>query len=326
LEYTQDKLAAFISAAVSNTSYKRKDYFLYLDDDPLQETDRYNFAGFSIKGGANYNLDGRNNVFANLGYFEKAPGFDAVFTNFNNTDINKNAENQKILSFELGYGYRSEKLNANLNLYRTEWKDRTLSRYFVQPDGSTAYANILGINALHQGIELDFAYRPSSNLTFTGMLSLGDWKWENNIEGVEIRDEDQNLISTVNLYIKDLHVGDAAQTTMALGMNYKVGEKSRFTVDYNYYDRLYANYDPNSRGTEGAPDAWRAPDYGVFDTTFSHGFKFGMFDATLTGRLDNVFDTHYVSDAFDGSNSNALTSRVWYGFGRTFSIGAKLEF
>ncbi len=325
LEYSKDKLSAFLSLSASNTSYKRVDYFNYLDSDPLQETDRYNFFGYMTKGGANYNIDANHNVFANLGYFEKAPGFDAVFINFNNTDINADAENQKILSFELGYGYRGERLSANLNLYRTAWRDRTETVGFQQPDDTRAYANILGVNAIHQGIELDFVYKVTDALRLTGMASLGDWKWENNIENVNIVNEDQEIVDTVNLFIKDLHVGDAAQTTFALGTNYKLGEKTTFIIDYNYFDNLYANFDPSARGEEG-PDAWKAPAFGIFDTTISHGFDFGPFDATLTARMNNVFDTKYISDAFDGSNSDAFTARVYYGFGRTFSVGAKLNF
>jgi len=326
LEYSKDKLAAFVSLAASNTSYKRIDYFNYLDSDPLQETDRYNFFGFSGKGGANYNIDDNHNVFANLGYFEKAADFDSVFLNFSNDNINADAENQKIMSFELGYGYRSEKLSANVNLYRTAWKDRTETQSFQQPDGTRATANILGVNAIHQGIEIDFVYRPTDKLNITGMASLGDWRWENNLENVQIFDEEQNLVDTVNLFIEDLHVGDAAQTTLALGLNYKFTPKTRLSIDYNYFDNLYADYDPSDRGTAGAGDAWKVPAYGIFDAAFSHGFKFGSFDATLTGRMNNIFDTEYISDALDGSGSNERSALVYYGFGRTFSVGMKLKF
>ncbi|WP_317167425.1 TonB-dependent receptor domain-containing protein [Winogradskyella vidalii] len=338
LEYSKDKTSAFLSLAGSNTSYKRVDYFTYLDSDPLQESDRYNFLGYSVKGGANYNLDENHNVFANVGYFEKAPGFDAVFPNFNNHDTNEDAENQKILSFELGYGFRSEKLTANVNLYRTTWRDRTESIGFQQPDDTRAYANVLGVNALHQGIELDFIYRASDKFTLTGMASLGDWRWENNVTDVDIINEDQEVVRTVDLYIEDLHVGDAAQTTLALGTTYKLTDKTRLSVDYNYFDNLYADFDPSNRGDEDAPDAWKAPAYGTFDAVISHGFKFGPFDATLIARLNNVFDVTYIADAFDGSAvgepgdagyippSTYKTSKVYYGFGRTFSLGAKLNF
>jgi hypothetical protein len=95
LEYSKNDLSAFVSVNASNTSYQRIDRFLYLDSDPLQESDKYNFFGFGAKGGANYNIDSNHNVFANLGYFERAPYFNSVFANRNNVDVNDEAENQK---------------------------------------------------------------------------------------------------------------------------------------------------------------------------------------------------------------------------------------
>ncbi|TBV28100.1 MULTISPECIES: TonB-dependent receptor [Flavobacteriaceae] len=327
LEYdVNEKFNTFIALNASNTSYKRKDYFLYTPDDPLRETDRYNFFGFGAKGGANYRLTDNHNVFVNLGYFEKAADFDAVFPNFNNEEINEDAENQKILSFELGYGYRSDKLSANVNLYRTAWRDRTETIGFQLNEDETGFANILGINAVHQGIEVDFVYRATDKLDITGMASLGDWRWEEDVTGVQILNEEQEVVDTVDLYIEDTPVGDAAQTTLALGINYKFGADTRLIVDYNYFDRLYADFDPSDRGTEGAPDPWEVPAYGVFDAALTHGFSFGEFDASLTARINNVFDTEYIADALDGTGSNAQTALVYYGFGRTFSVGAKLKF
>ena len=322
----QENFNAFVSLSASNTSYQRVDRFLYLDSDPLQESDKYNFFGFGAKGGANYRIDGNHNVFANLGYFERAPFFNSVFANRNNVDVNADAENQKITSFELGYGYRGNKLYANVNVYHTAWNDRTEFASFQAQDGTRNFANILGVNAVHMGIEVDASYRATDKLTITGMASIGDWRWQNNVENVQIFDEENNPVGDpINIFIKDLHVGDAAQTTLALGTDYKLTPDTRFIIDYNYFDNLYADYDPSDR-SEVRPDAWEVPAYGVFDTALSHNFKFGNFDATLTGRINNVFDTQYIADALDGSGSNAQTARVYYGFGRTFSVGAKIKF
>jgi hypothetical protein len=325
LEYDKNDLAAFVSASLSNTSYQRVDYFQYLDSDPLQTTDKYNFTGFSIKGGANYNLNEKHNVFANIGYFEKAAGFDAVFQGYDNEHINKDAANQKIFSVELGYGFKGEKLAANLNVYRTQWNDRTFTRYFNN-DGVTYFANLLGVNALHQGVELDFTYKASKRLYVTGMLSIGDWKWVNNLENVQVYDEDQNPIGNpYNLYIKDIKVSDAAQTTGAIGIDYELMPKTNFTLDYNYYANLYADYNPEGRTTAG-PQPWKVPAYGLFDASLRHEFKFGDFDALLIANVINVFDTEYVADALNGTGNDAATALVWYGFGRTFSITAKINF
>ncbi|GAA4268579.1 TonB-dependent receptor [Hyunsoonleella aestuarii] len=327
LEYSKDKWAGFVSLSVSNTSYKRKDYFSHdLSVNPeLFESDRYNFFGFGVKGGANYNIDDNHNVFANLGYFERAAFFDAVFYNFNNEDVNPDAENQKITSYEIGYGFRGEKLSANINLYRTAWRDRTETETFQLSPEEDGIANILGVNAIHQGIELDFVYRPTDKLRINGMASFGDWRWENDVLGVQIFNEAQEVVETVDLYISDLHVSDAAQTTFALGMNYKLGPETNIVVDYNYFADIYADFDPSDRGEPG-PDAWKMPDYGVFDVVMRHGFQFGPFDAQLTGRINNLFNTEYIADADDGNGSLAQTALVYYGFGRTFSVGAKFNF
>ena len=325
LEYELDKLNVFVAAAVSNTSYRRIDYFQYLDSDPLRETDKYNFTGFSVKGGANYNINDYHNIFANIGYFEKAAGFDSVFLQFDNEHINADAENQKIFSVELGYGFRGEKLAANVNLYRTAWNDRTLTQGIQNPDGTFSTANILGVNAIHQGIELDFVYRAMDKLTLTGMLSLGDWTWDNDVLGVEIYDEEQNLIDVVDLYIAGLKVSESAQTTAALGLDWQLLPKTHFTVDYNYFGNLYAQYDPNDRGAPG-PQAWKAPDYATFDAGLRYNFKIGEFDTTLLAIMNNVFNTEYIADARDGSGSVTDTALVWFGFGRTFSVSAKMRF
>lgn len=348
LEYdVNENFNTYLALAASNTSYQRIDYFNYLDSDPLQETDKYNFFGFSVKGGGNYRIDGNHNVFANIGYFERAANFDAVFLNFSNDNINADAENEKITSFELGYGYRSDKFSANLNLYRTTWNDRTETATFQQPDGTRATANILGVNALHQGVEVDFKYRATDRLDITGQVSLGDWTWDNNVANVRIFDEEQNEIddSPFNLHIAGLKVGDAAQTTMALGLNYKLSADTKLIIDYNYFADNFADFDPSDRGvTSDNPDPvaaaaeiaaelatdpvqpWKMPDFGLFDVVLTHGFKFGSFDTTLTARVNNVFDTEYISDAQDGSGSRTETALVYYGFGRTFSVGAKLNF
>jgi len=327
LEYSKDKFNAFVALSGSNTSYKREDFFSHTVSSGLQVTDSYNFTGYSAKGGINYRLDDKNHIFANVGYFEKAPIFDAVFLNFVNDNINEDAENEKITSFELGYGFRSEKFTANVNVYHTKWQDRSLSENFEQPDGTFATANIFGVNAIHKGLEIDFAFRPSDKITFTGMASLGDWTWENNIRDVQIFDEDQNPVGDpINIFIKDLHVGDAAQTTMALGMNFEIMPKTNLIVDYNYFADLYADFDPEDRGVEGAPESWKLPDYGTVDLILKHGFKIGTFDANITARMFNALNTDYIGDALDGADSDAATALVWFGNGRSFNIGVQFKF
>jgi outer membrane cobalamin receptor len=319
-EYSKDALSAFVTIAGSNTSYKREDFFNYLATDPQRETDFQHFLGYSAKGGANYNLDDRNNVFANVGYFEKAPFSNAVFLNFKN-DINEDAKNQKIFSAELGYGYRTSNLRVDLNVYRTEWNDKTFVQRFQQPDGTTASANILGLNALHQGVELELNYRPIEGLILTGMASFGDWTWKNDITGVDIYNEEQDIVRTINLYVADLKVGGSAQTTFAAGADYEVFEGTSLRVNWNYFDDLYAEFEPETRSTRELGQSWELPAYGLVDMGLTHKFDLGNLEAMIMGNVNNVLDTDYISIARGG-----IDEGVFYGFGRTFNIGAKINF
>jgi hypothetical protein len=334
LEYGGENFNAFISTSLQNTSYQRIDYFQYTPDSDLRTSDKYNFQGSSIKGGANYILNDKNNVFANIGYFERPANFGAVFTNFDNEEINADAENQKIFSMELGYGFRGDKFAANLNVYRTKWDDRTFTESVPnQVAGQDDFtANILGVNAIHQGVEFDFTYKPSDRFNFTGMLSLGDWKWDNDLLDVPIFDGNQTEVAKVDLLIKGLRVADAAQTTAALGMLYKFWDKTSITVDYNYFADLYSDFDilgsanVTFTGDTKVPsvrpgDTWEAPTYSTMDASLRHGFMLGEFDTTVTVRVNNLFDTEYVADALD-----AADPLVWFGTGRTFSLSAKIKF
>jgi len=324
-EYSKNDLSAFLSVAASNTSYKRIDYFNYLDSDPLRETDWINFFGYSGKGGANYNLGEHNKIFANIGYFERTPFNNSVFLNFRN-DINEEAVNEKIFSIEFGYASRDNKLKLDLNLYRTQWNDRTLTRRFQNPDNTQFIANILGVNALHQGVELEGQYNASERLTLTGMLSIGDWQWANDVTDVQIFNEEQQLVGEVDLFIDGLKVGNAAQTTFALGADYEILPTTNVRVDFNFAGDYYADYDPNSRGIDTGVQAWKQPDYGLMDLGLTHRFDFAGLNATLRANVYNVFNTEYISDARDGNGSVAQTALVYFGPGRTYTIGAKINF
>ena len=110
---------------------------------------------------------------------------------------------------------------------------------------------ILMVAFVRAGVELAFDYRPSDEFTFTGMLSLGDWKSNNDLENIQVYDDSQNPIGNpYSLYIKGLKVSDAAQTTAAIGVDYQVMPRMHWTVDYNYFGNLYADFDPNDRKIE----------------------------------------------------------------------------
>ena len=331
-EYHQGPLSAFLTLSGSNSSYQRIDYFKFLDSDPNQKSEWVNIFGYQAKGGANYNIDDRHNVFTNIGYFEKAPFFNAVFMNNSNT-VNKGAEREKILSYELGYGYRTTTFTANVNLYHTTWKDKSFTRSF-QNNGVNYYGNFLGVDALHQGVELDFRYRPTSSMDIRGMLSVGNWKWTNDLPQLIVYDENQAPVGQPvgPIYMKDVRVGDSPQTTMFLGLGYDVFENLKLGVDYNYFANFYSDFDPTSLIQDNL-EPWKAPNYSLFAVNAVVKMKIGGLKASLFANVNNLFNTEYISDGYarfvnyNGTLiSNASNTEVYYGVGRTWTTGLKLNF
>ena len=248
LEYNQDKLSAFVSGGASNTGYWRYDRMYYSKDNAKSSTK--NYLGGNIKGGANYNLTENHNVFVNAGYINRAPMFDTSFINSQTShDRNPDAKNEKIMSFELGYGYRSRFFTANLNGYYTRWMDKALYDSGTTADGLRWAMNMTGANADHWGVEFDFVAKPLNWLDVTGMFSWGDWRWKGVATGYLFDSQGQMLKNTRGDVVTDMaeaekykylvdmdnvNVGGSAQTTAALGLGVRPITGLRIGVDWNF--------------------------------------------------------------------------------------------
>ena len=333
LEYVSDDISAFVQVGISQQGFKRIDYFNYLDSDPEQETPWQNFIGGNIKGGVNWNIDENHNVFVNMGDYSKQPFMNAVFLN-NQNIINENVRNEKVSGFELGYGYTSEKLRANVNIYRTEWKDRFKTVGYR--DGSVrGTADLQGIKQLHTGIELDFTYDLSDSFRLVGMASVGDWEYAGNVSGTAF-DNDVQAVGTVNLYLDGVKVGNSAQTTARLGFDWDVA--GNFKVDYShrYAARLYADINTADFDSVDNDGSLQLPNYFLGDLGMSYKFDFKD-NSNLNFRLNinNVGNTEYIAesltnnfvgngdDSYRGINTN---NKAFFGFGTTWNLTARYRF
>lgn len=299
-----------------------------------------------MKGGANYNLTDHHNVFANIGYFSRAPYMQGgVFLQQDvSNETNPDAVNEKVFTFELGYGFRSSWLDANVNLYRTLWMDKTLANFF-EKNGERVRVNLTGLDALHQGVEVDFVLRPLKDLKITGMFSMGDWYWNGDGKGYaynssgEPVDKEGNSVSQIGgkdhaqniVKLKDVRVGNSAQTTFALGGSYQFLEGVHVGIDYSHFARNYAKFTPSlgyDLGSEKAFESpWRMPAYGVLDANVNYRFSLCEICRILvSANVNNFLDKEYIADADDGAEHNKDSAKVFYGFGRTFSLSLKIVF
>ncbi len=317
-EYSADNWSAFASASAASNLYQRTDYFNYSGAE--QKSGWQNFWTWTAKAGANYNIDARNNLFLNAGYISRAPYFRNAYVGYSNVE-NKDAKNEKILTTELGYGFQTRQVNVKANVYYTQWNDRGLVKSFGQE-----VANIPGINEVHYGFELEAEYRPINKLSIKGMFSIGNWYYANDVN-FDLYDDNQNLLGNFSAYLEDVHVGDAAQTTAALVVNYELLPNFWIGADANYLGRNFAKFDPTNRtSADDKVDSWQLPDAFIVDMNMKYNFKIGGVNATLFGNVHNLLNSDYIGDATDGTAHDAATSLVYYGFGTTWATGLKVRF
>lgn len=349
LEWTRNKLNAFVSGSISNTGYWRYDRFYY--DAAHAESGHVNFLGYTIKGGANYNITDKHNVFANLGYISRAPFFSggAFLQSTTSNVTNPDPLNERVFSAELGYGFRSGIFTANLNAYYTLWMDKSFVRSTQMSNGDYARINLGGVDARHMGIELDFSLRPTRWMDITGMLSLGNWIWDSNTKGYIYDSQGQPMTAALDgtvasgimaddhawLFLKQkgIKVGGSAQTTGAIGMTVRPMKGLRVSADWNAYGNNYADFwlgsGLNGNQTIEVKDPWRIPWGHQLDLSASYRFKIGNIFATIYGNVNNVYNYNYIMDA----QSDALQEGIWqnayavmYSFGRTYTVRVKINF
>jgi len=341
-EYVKNDLSAFVALAGNNTSNRRIDYFNYLNNDPNQTSKWVNFLGYQAKGGANYNLDNQSNIFANIGYIQRAPLVASIFLNKKN-DINSDAIPEKLLDYELGYGFRSSLFSANVNLYRSTYKDRSKVSSYVNSDNTISNVNVSGIDELHQGVELDAKFRPIQDVTISGMLSVGDYHYTANTGPAQVTSDNGQTQTFQSLLLKDKKVGEfgtastGAQTTAALGLDVNVMRQVKIGANWNYYARYYASYDPTKMQVSSTFDPaaytpYQIPNFSTLDLNVVFRFKLAGMDASFIGNVYNVLNTTYLADAFENAPSTAdFVTRtnalgVWYGAGRTYMTTLKIKF
>ena len=59
--------------------------------------------------------------------------------------------------------------------------------------------------------------------------------------------------------------------------------------------------------------------------SFQHKFNVGGFDAVLNARMNNVFNEEYLTFAND-VDADVNEALVYFGRGRTFSLGTTINF
>lgn len=348
-EYTIRNLDLFVTGTVVRSGFRRNGKFLHEEfiNSSLGFSPWYLFTNYTVKAGANYRITGRHNVFFNSGFFTRAPFFQEAFVdNRVSNEVRGDLVSEEIFSLEAGYGYRSARFAANINVYRTEWANRAFTTsFFSDTFEDFVTFRMFNVGALHQGIELDFVAKLTPALTLKGAFSYGDWTWDGNASAfvfadpglgqLTLNEEGQTVTvpngenaEPVTVFIDGLRVGGSAQTVSSMNLHYRSPKFWYIGISGNYYDRLFVDYNPETRTnpTEFFNQAEELPNAITLDMYAGKSWKLSR-DVffQIKASVNNITDNQFIIDSFARTatiDDPFPSPFVQYYFGRTYFISA----
>ena len=338
VEYKTEVISTFLQFGVSNQSFQRTDYFnLTPDDEGGQTSDWESLVGGNIKGGINWNINENHNVFANTGYYSKQPLFSAVYPSYNSNVVNEGLTNEKIYGLEFGYSFRMNNFNLKANVYRTSWKDVFKRQGVTLDDDSRGYADFQGIEQVHIGFELESYYRLNDHFSFNGMLSIGNWQYNGDVTGTLYNENNEQIgDSDKTYYLDGVKVGDAAQTTAALGVTYKFLDGFNFGLNWRYAGNLYAQINTDDFDHEDHNGSLELPSFNLVDARISYNWRMKNNNSLVFSfNMNNLFDDLYISESDTNIHAEAgddtwrgvnTSNRVYFGWGRSWNTSIRFRF
>jgi len=212
-----------------------------------------------------------------------------------------------------------------------------------QADRNLGY-NLLNADAVHSGVEWDFAYDVTDKLDVQGVFSWGNWRWTSNERVDLINSTDNGFITRTDngavadtlVNLNGVKVGDAAQRQISAAISYRPKRGTYFSLRSTWFWQHYSNFSPGDVITEGEPrDVWVTPGYNLIN--LNAGTVFDVSDnALLRLRLSvtNLLDELYIADARNnsqyapkpyGPDGGSGRAEVFVGPPRMIRVSATLE-
>ncbi|MEP7236236.1 MAG: TonB-dependent receptor [Ferruginibacter sp.] len=260
------KVDIFIATEHSYTSFFRYGNVksgLFADNSYGKSTTQ-NFYNSGIKGGITYKINGRNYIFANGSYASRAPFFENAFIAPRTRDfVQDNLKSEEILSTEAGYVMNAPKLKIRANGYYTRFKNGldVLSFYNDEYRNFVNYA-ISNIGKIHMGVEFGLEAKLYKGLSLTAAAAVGQYTYNTRQMATVTADNSSAILDKdVTVYSKDFYV-PTPQQAYTIGLDYRSPKFWFLNVNFNYFDKMYLNYNPIRRtasavsGVAEGSDQW----------------------------------------------------------------------
>ncbi|MDD2305800.1 MAG: TonB-dependent receptor [Prolixibacteraceae bacterium] len=331
LNYETKRINWILAGSASMQNVLRTDYFNYLTTDPGRKTEATLLPGGHLQIGINFNFRKYHSIHLNLNYGSYQPLFTTLFPSGNNWK-NEGATNEQVFDAELGYTIFSRKLKVEALAYRSQIANRSMVRY-ANLNADHAFGVVNDLAEVHQGVELKSSYKLTKNLQINLNGSLGDWKYDKDGQAT-IYDTNKEITAKNGLGIKGLKVANAPQLSLFAEAEYRWAHN--FYIRLNYYraEKIYTPlglYDFKDLNT--VDYKYKQAQIPKYDLIGFSGNYLLQLKKSLTLNLifggQNLLDTEYIEQSSTNipeGSSGYSSNQVYYGMGRTWFVGMKVQF
>ena len=238
-----------LAGEASYTSFWREGIYQkgLFADNSLGDSEHLHFFGYNLKGNYTYEPNGANSIQLSVVAQQNAPYFqDAFVSPRTRNTVAPNLTTEKVLSFDAAYTFKAPWLSLRASLYYTTIKDQSKLISFYD-DVWAAFSNmsLSGIDSRYYGLELGFRLPIIADLSLSGAASIGDYTYTSNPYFTQTRDNTAAiLVENARVYWKGMKVESTPQIALNIGLNYRTSNNIYFSVDAEYFDKMYLSMNP----------------------------------------------------------------------------------
>ncbi len=261
--FSYSKIDFFVAATLTYDQFWRTGHMRNgkFPDNSFGDSEKHNFTNYGLKGGFTYKITGRHLIDVNGLYMTRAPFFRAAYVSARTRNqVVDGLTNEKILSGDVSYIYRSPYLKARITGYYTRFVDQLYSRSFYH-EVLRSFVNyqMTGVDKVQYGVVFRIDVQVSHNFTLFGVLAAGEYYYVSRPTSTISVDNSAMVLDNRTVYLKNYMVGGFPQTAMSAGVKYFSSKYIYGGASINYYDNIFIDINPDRRTAEAVSNY--GPDY-----------------------------------------------------------------
>lgn len=353
-QFSFNKFDFFLAGEISTTGFWRTGYYRNgrFPDNSLGDSEKQQYFNYAGKGGVTYKIDGRNYLYANAAYINRAPDARNAYASSRIRDqLVPGLTEETVMSSEAGYQLRSPIVKARATFFYTQINDGLkLNRFFLPGDLTRFGTYILtGLDRRHAGVEAAVEAKITPVLSLKGAASIGEYIYTSRPNGNFIQDDDGVIRDRGTIYIKNFYLPGTPQTAGSLGLEYRSPKFWSASVTVNYFDRNYLDISPERRTTDmvfgleqgsdfynSIVDQTKSPSAYTVDLFANKSFKIDDVFFYLTAGVTNLLNAEVITGGYEqlrferaqveSSGINIFPERNFYAYGTNFFVLGALRF